>query len=281
LRSHGAKVATARRLPLNEPHRGWRSRTIGYATPSAHGRTVRAQQTAAHARSGGAGRETGAPTRSRTVSARTVDAAPGRRMERPRGMHIRARRRRDVGPGGRWHRDVRTIRWSRVVRTWSGRLLRCRWRRGLLHGPVPPTSARPADHRPGCPAAGSPAWCPGWGSAPAPGCPGPPRPADGSPRPVCRYQGASRGRLRVAKCRARGGPAELVPREVDRAAPDAAPVRTARGQAARGQAARGQAARTPLRSPRGHRPSAGRRRPPSAGHCANGRAAQASLRDTP
>lgn len=184
---------------------------------------------------------------------------------------IRARRRRDVGPGGRRHRDVRTIRWSRVVRAWSGRLLRFRWRRGLLHGPVPPTSARPADHRPGCPAAGSPAWCPGSGSAPARGCPGPPRPADGSPRPVCRYQGASRGRLRVAKCRARGGPAELVPPEVDRAAPDAAPVRTARGQAAR----------TPLRSPRGHRPSAGRRRPPPAGHCADGRAAQASLRDTP
>ena len=143
---------------------------------------------------------------------RSVVASRAARVARAAGCPVLGQARGHPGPAaagcrarGALDRDVRTIRWGRVVRAWSGRLLRFRWHLGLLHGPVPPTSARPADHRPGCPAAGSPAWCPGWGSAPAPGCPGPPRPADGSPRPVCRYQGASRGRLRVAKCRARGG----------------------------------------------------------------------------
>jgi hypothetical protein len=180
---------------------------------------------------------------------------------------IRARRRRDVGPGGRWHRDVRTIRWSRVVRAWSGRLLCFRWRRGLLNGPVRPTSAGAAGRRPGCPAAGSPAWCPGPGSAPAHGCSDPPRPADGSRRPmVRRNRGAPRGRLRMTGSRPRSDPPEPVPPEAGRAAP---------------AAARGRAALTPPRSPRGHRPPAGRRGRPPARPCAGDRSAQASLRDTP
>ena len=148
----------------------------------------------------------------------------------------------------------------------SGRAVcwRCSW-----DGPVPPTSAGPAGRRPGCPAAGSPAWCPGWGSAPVPGCRGPPRPADGSRRPVRRNQGAVRDLLRMTECRPRDGPPALVRPEAGRAAPAAAP---------------GRAAPMPLHSPRGHRPSrpsvAGRRTPP-AGRCAGGRAAQMPPWGTP
>ncbi len=210
-------------------------------------------------------------------------ARPGRRERRDarawaRRGAIRARQRRDIGP--RRYRDVRATRRGRILRALvraaaafavaSRALARLEraicWRCSWDSPPVPPTSDPPAGCRPGCPAAGSPAWCPGSGSAPAPGCRGPPRPADGSRRRmVRRNQGASRDRLRMTGCRPRGGPPALVPTEVDRAAPAVAPMR---------------AAPTP-RSPPEHCPSAGRRgRPPGrprASHCS----AQASLRDTP
>ena len=139
------------------------------------------------------------------------------------------------------------------------------WRCSWDSPPVPPTSDPLAGCRPGCPAAGSPAWCPGSGSAPAPGCRGPPRPAAGSRRRmVRRNQGASRDRLRMPGCRPRGGPPALVPTEVDRAAPAVAPMR---------------AAPTP-RSPPEHCPSAGRRALPPGRLRASLCSPQASLRDT-
>jgi len=62
-------------------------------------------------------------------------ARPGRRERRDvrawaRRGAIRARQRRDIGPGR--YRDVRATRRGRILRAWSGRLRRLRWRRGLL-----------------------------------------------------------------------------------------------------------------------------------------------------
>ena len=198
-------------------------------------------------------------------------ARPGRRERRDirswaRRGAIRARQRRDIGL--RRYRDVRATRWGRVFRAWSGRLRCFRWRRRLLHGPGPSTSAGPAGRRPGCPAAGSPAWCPGWGSAPAPGCRGPPRPADGSHRRsvVRRNSAALRDLPGMTECRPQGGPPALVPQEVDRAAPAAAFGRAA---------APGRAAPRPPHSPRGGRqPSEVGRRRPLAGRYAGGFATQ-------
>ena len=110
-----------------------------------------------------------------------------------------------------------------------GRLWCLRWRRGLLHGPVRPTSAGPAGRRPGCPAAGLPAWCPDSGSAPAHGCPDPSRPADELRRcrPVARRTAPLGPPRRGGRRRHRRAPLRPPPPASRPAAPAAAPGRAA------------------------------------------------------
>jgi hypothetical protein len=62
--------------------------------------------------------------------------------------------------------------------------------------PSYPISAAPWDRHLGCPAAGSPALCRGPGSALAPECQGPPRPAGEPRRPVCHLDRAAAYRYR-------------------------------------------------------------------------------------